>query len=245
MCVEFTLITYTHIYRYGAYMKSKFMLVGTPSGITLGPEGGAHQSISSPLISMATPNLTCFEPAFADEVKACMREGFEMMQDEDGDSIYLRLTTRGIKQIDREWTPELERDVLRGGYFHIEPEDCDSLVVFSGAIAPEVLEAVDILKTKKNRNVSLLQVTSSDRLANEWKEKGTDSHISNIMSRVSRDATVVTVVDAHPTTLSWIGSVCGHRVHPLGVQTFGQSGDLVDLYREYEVDADAIVRMFD
>ena len=62
-----------------------------------------------------------------------------------------------------------------------------------------------------------------------------------MMNRVSRDATIVTVVDAHPTTLSWIGSVCGHRVRPLGVQTFGQSGDLVDLYREYEVDANAIV----
>jgi len=192
---------------------------------------------------MATPNLTCFEPAFADEVKAFMKEGFEMMQsdDDNGGSVYLRLTTRGIKQIDREWTPELESNVLKGGYFHFDPEDCDCVVAFSGALAPEVFEAVEILRTKKKRNVALLQVTSSDRLANEWKEQGKDSHIHKMMNRVSRDATIVTVVDAHPTTLSWIGSVCGHRVRPLGVQTFGQSGDLVDLYREYEVDANAIV----
>ena len=75
---------------YACYQDSRFMLVGTPSGITLGPEGGAHQSIGTPLIGMAQPNLTTFEPAFADELSEIMRWGFEHMQDDEaGGSTYL------------------------------------------------------------------------------------------------------------------------------------------------------------
>lgn len=229
---------------YGAYMNSRFMLVGTPSGLTLGPEGGAHQSLSSPLISMATPNLVCYEPAFADELKCCMKHGFEYMQDdEDGGSIYLRLSTRPIDQLDREWTAELERDTIRGAYWHTPPsDDTSAVVVFSGAIAPEVMSAFESLRERNDVFApALLQVTSSDLLANEWKRDGRRSHISSMLSSVPRDAIVVTAVDAHPTTLSWIGSCLGHRVVPLGVQEFGQSGDLVDLYRRYEIDSEAVV----
>ena len=83
----------------GTYMNSRFMLVGTPSGITLAPEGGAHQSIGTPLIGASVPNLLTYEPAYADEVKAIMRSGFEYMQAADGGSVYLRLSTRGIDQV--------------------------------------------------------------------------------------------------------------------------------------------------
>eukprot|EP00940_MAST-03C_sp_MAST-3C-sp2_P002774 g2774.t1 len=231
---------------YGAYMNSRFLLVGTPSGLTLGPEGGAHQSISSPLISTATPNMRMYEPAFADELKVMMRFAFSHMQADDGGSVYLRLSTRGIDQLDRgdrplDKDPETQSDILKGAYWHTPPtEETSVVVVFSGAIAPEAMRAHETLVRTKE-HAALLQVTSSDLLANEWKRGSSDSHIVKTMSRIPRDATVVTAVDAHPTTLSWIGSCCGHRVVPLGVQDFGQSGDLIDLYRHYEIDEAAIV----
>eukprot|EP00939_MAST-03C_sp_MAST-3C-sp1_P001018 g1018.t1 len=232
---------------YGTYMNSRFMLVGTPSGLTLGPEGGAHQSISSPLISMATPNMRMYEPAFADELKALMRFSFEHMQADDGGSVYLRLSTRPVAQIDRETSliddPETTRDIVDGCYYHVPPTDGTSVVVaFSGAIAPEALSAFETIRRERPQDSpALLQITSCDLLANEWKSRGDESHANSMLKRVPRDATIVTVVDAHPTSLSWIGSCCGHRVVPLGVQDYGQSGDLVDLYGHYGLDEAAIV----
>ena len=51
----------------------------------------------------------------------------------------------------------------------------------------------------------------------------------------------MTLLDGSPAALSWLGGVRGQRVVPLGVDRFGQTGDLPDLYREYRLDADAIV----
>merc|ERR1719379_426639 len=104
---------------YGAYMKSRFMLIGTPSGLSLAPEGGAHQSIGTPLIGTSVPNLLTYEPAYADEVKAVMHAGFEHMQKEDGGAVYLRLSTRAVAQIDRSLHDDapLREAVVRGGYW--------------------------------------------------------------------------------------------------------------------------------
>jgi pyruvate dehydrogenase E1 component len=93
---------------YACYQDARFMLVATPSGVTLGPEGGAHQSINPPLIALGQPGLRHYEPAFVDELALLMEEGFRLMQRPDGESIYLRLTTRTIRQVERadaEWKP--------------------------------------------------------------------------------------------------------------------------------------------
>ena len=71
--------------------------MATPSGVSLAPEGGAHQSIYTPLIGMGQPSLTSFEPAYVDELTEMLRWSFEHMQDEDGGSVYLRLTTRPLE----------------------------------------------------------------------------------------------------------------------------------------------------
>ena len=81
---------------YACYQDARFLLVATPSGITLAPEGGAHQSIGTPLIGISQPGLTSFEPAFADEVAVMLRWAFEHLQAPDGGSVYLRLSTRQI-----------------------------------------------------------------------------------------------------------------------------------------------------
>jgi len=229
---------------YACYQDARFMLVATPSGITLAPEGGAHQSISTPMIGMGQPGLLSFEPSYADELEAIMRWGFSHMQAEDGGSVYLRLSTRSLPQPERALTSQQEADILAGGYWLREPAaGADLALVFSGAVAPEVLETADEM-AEEVPGLGVLSVTSSDRLYKDWQaalKRGVDSHAARLLSRLAPDAGLVSVVDAHPATLSWLGSVKGHRVHPLGVTSFGQSADLPDLYAHHGLDADAIL----
>jgi pyruvate dehydrogenase E1 component len=228
---------------YGCYMNSRFMLVGTPSGISLAPEGGAHQSIGTALMGASTPNLITYEPAFADEVKLVMRRGFEHMQasrDEGGGSVYLRLSTRQIQQPFRTLQTDkvLQEHILKGAYWHVQPtQTTKQVVIFSGVVAPEAMAA----QAQLGDDVALLQATSYDMLATDWKKYGDRSHASQLLAAVPREAQLVTVLDAHPLTLSWMGSVHGHRTIPLGVQDFGQAGDIPDLYKHYGISEQAIV----
>lgn len=234
---------------YGCYQDARFLLVGTPSGLTLGPEGGAHQSINTPLIGMGQPGLTYFEPAYADEVALMMRWAFEHMQKDEGGSVYLRLTTRSIEQIERE-TEDWQDDALKGGYWLKRPDsNAGAALVFSGAIAPEVMEAYDKL-VEDIPGLGILNVTSSDLLHRGWSLENaarwsnaseTFSHISKLLSELPRDAGLVTVLDGAPSALSWIGSVRGMKTSPLGTDRFGQTGNLSDLYGTYRIDSEAIV----
>ncbi len=234
---------------YACYQDARFLLVATPSGLTLGPEGGAHQSINSPLIGIGQPGLTYFEPAFADELALIMRWAFEHLQADDGGSVYLRLTTRSIPQVTRE-DADWEADALRGGYWLKSPAPgSDAAIVFTGAIVPEVLEAHAML-ADDFPGLGLLNVTSPDLLHRGWSAsragrwiKGTPApcHADTLLAPLAAHAGLVTIIDGAPSTLSWLGAVRGMRVSPLGTDRFGQTGDLPDLYRIYQLDADAIV----
>jgi len=233
---------------YGCYQDARFLLVATPSGLTLGPEGGAHQSINSPLIGIGQPGLTYFEPAWADELAALMRWSFVHMQAETGGSVYLRLTTRSIPQIvraDADW----EAEMLKGGYWLKRPSgDADVAIAFTGAIAPEVLAAREAL-LEDLPGLGLLAITSPDLLHRGWSAKqaargtgdGAPSHVEHLLSALAPGAGLVTIIDGSPSALSWLGAVKGMRVSPLGTDRFGQTGDLVDLYGQYRLDADAII----
>src|SRR6185437_2518144 len=105
------------VLNYACYQDSRFILVATPSGITLAPEGGAHQSISEPLIGLAQPGLVSFEPAFADELAVLMRWALEEIQREAGNSVYFRLSTRPVEQPPRQMSGELEEAILAGAYW--------------------------------------------------------------------------------------------------------------------------------
>jgi len=226
---------------YACYQDARFMLVATPSGLTLAPEGGAHQSIFTPLIGMGQPGLTMFEPAFGDELQAIMAWGFEHMQRRDGGSIYLRLSTRPVEQPRREMTEALRAGILAGGYWLREPPPGSEIAIIAmGAVLPEAIMAVARIGERIPR-AGLLVVTSPDRLHADWLAERGGSHIARLMARLARDAALVTVLDGHPLTLSWLASVRGHRIAPLGVGKFGQSGDIPDLYRAYGLDSDAIV----
>ena len=234
---------------YGCYSDARFLLVGTPSGLTLGPEGGAHQSINTPLIGMGQPGLAYFEPAYADEVALFMRWAFEHLQKPDGSSVYLRLTTRQVPQVQRAGS-EWEADALKGGYWLRQPAPgAEAAIVFTGAIAPEVLAAFDQL-ADDIPGLGVLNVTSPDVLhrdwsaskAARWTDKPTQTcHAEDLLSVLAPDAGLVTVIDGSPGALSWLGGVSGMRVSPLGTDRFGQTGDLIDLYDTYRLDAVAII----
>ena len=230
---------------YACYQGARFMLIGTPSGITLAPEGGAHQSLATPLIGMSQDGLAAFEPAYADELATIMEWGFSHMQAVDGGSVYLRLTTRPLAQPTRDM--DAVRDgVLAGAYWLRPPAaGAELAIVYSGAVAPEALAAHDMI-AEDVPGAGLLAITSADRLHGEWRAAaatgGAASTIEHLLSPLAPDAHLVTVLDGHPATLAWLGGVGGGRsISALGVDRFGQTGDIPDLYRTYGIDAEAIL----
>ncbi len=245
---------------HACYQDSRFIVVATPSGISLAPEGGAHQSIGTPLIGMAQDGLASFEPAYVDELVAIMGWAFDYVQregkssvwerDASGGSVYLRLSTRPLEQQQRAMTDALRADIINGGYWLRQPDPSTELaIVYMGALAPEAIEAAGLL-SEDRRGAGVLAVTSADRLSAGWhgaqraREHGhrdVRAHVENLLSALPRDADIVTVCDAYPETLSWIGSVAGHRVRALGVEHFGQSGSLGELYGHYGLDVNAIL----
>ena len=237
------------VLNYACYQDARFRLVATPSGLTLGPEGGAHQSINTPLIGMGQPGLTAFEPAFADELAVMMQWAFNHLQADDGGSIYLRLTTRVIEQTPRA-DDSWRDDALAGGYWLKAPTPgATAAVAFTGAIAPEAIAAWEQLN-EDIPGLGLLNVTSPDLLHRGWSARRAarwtsgrpaPSHVETLLSPLAPHAGLVTVIDGSPGALSWLGGVRGQRVSPLGVDRFGQTGDLPDLYRQYRLDTAAII----
>jgi pyruvate dehydrogenase E1 component len=249
---------------YACYQDARFILVATPSGITLAGEGGAHQSIGTPLIGMAQDGLAAFEPTFVDELAVLLAFALSYIQkdsdgdpsernwlrDETGGSVYLRLSTRPIEQIKRSIEPELRQAIIDGAYWLRAPgSNCQVVVAYTGAVAPEAIQAVGLM-AEDRRDVGLLAVTSADRLNAGWsaaqraRERGlvhARSHIERLLAEVPEYCGIVTVIDGHPATLTWLGAVRGHRVRGLGVEHFGQTGSIPDLYRHYGIDANAIV----
>ncbi|MGY4369103.1 pyruvate dehydrogenase E1 component [Bradyrhizobium sp. LB1.3] len=238
---------------YACYQDARFMVAATPSGITLAPEGGAHQSIATPLIGMAQDGLASFEPAFVDELAVIMGWGFNHMQRDPGEggSIYLRLSTRSIEQAQRIMTPELEQGITDGAYWLRKPgPNAELVIAYTGAVAPEAIEATGFIGESR-RDIGLLAITSADRLHAGWTaarklrrdRRGVQhlSHIEKLLAPLPRDCGIVTVIDGHPATLGWLGSVRGHRVEALGVEQFGQTGTIADLYRHHGIDANAII----
>jgi pyruvate dehydrogenase E1 component len=240
------------------------MVVATPSGITLGSEGGAHQSIAQPLIGIAQDGLAAYEPAFVDELATIMSFALDYMQrdgdgerseenwlrDETGGSIYLRLSTRTIEQPQRQIDDGLRQSIIDGAYWLRKPgPNAEVVVAFMGAIAPEAIDAVGLM-AEDRRDVGLLAVTSADRLNAGWtaaqraRERGKSyarSHVERLLEEVPSHCGLVTVLDGHPATLAWLGSVKGHRLRSLGVEHFGQTGTLGDLYRHYGIDTNSII----
>ena len=174
------------------------------------------------------------------------------MQKDDGGSIYLRLTTRPLEQPKRQLTDNLKNDIINGAYWWRAPSsNCELIIVYQGVVADQVFSAAGFLAEAK-RDVGVLAVTSADRLhadlnsARRRRSTGEDSaavsHIEQILINVPRHAMLVTVIDGHPATLSWLGGVYGHQTISHGVEEFGQTGTIMDLYRQHHLDHESIVQ---
>ena len=231
---------------YACYQDARFLLVSTPSGLSLAPEGGQHQSTNTPLIGMAADRLASFEPAYVDELAILLRHGFEHMQKPDGSAVWLRLSTRQLQQPERALDPG---SVIAGAHWLVPPaESAPIALAYQGPVAPEAEAAFAELRAEVPE-AGLLAVTSPDRLHAGWLEAarsrraGTPAaaHIERLLAPLAPGAALVTILDGHPAALSWLGAVRGQRVIALGPDRFGQSGDLPDLYREYGMDADSIL----
>ncbi|MFB2550478.1 transketolase [Ensifer soli] len=250
---------------YACYQDSRFMIVGTPSGVTLAPEGGAHQSIGSPLIGISQDGLASFEPAFLDELSVIVDWAFDYMQrdgaathdartwlrDQTGGSVYLRLTTRPLEQVAlRREDPAFRQGVIDGAYWLRPPSPRSRVVVaYQGVVAPAALAAAGRL-AGRHGDVAVLAITSADRLNAGWTaaqrarrhgSRQAISHVEQLLAGLSRAAGIVTVIDGHPATLGWLGAVGGHRTVSLGVEHFGQTGTVADLHAHFGIDAEAIV----
>lgn len=232
---------------YGCYQDSRFLLVSTPSGISLSPEGGQHQSVFTPLIGIGHDRLDFYEPAFVDELAAILGHAFRTLQDPAGHSVWLRLSTRPLVQPERTLDPEA---VIAGGYWAVPPaSDAPIALAYQGPLAPEAWAAFEEIKAEVP-GAGLLAVTSPDRLHAHWTaaqkaraagDRAATCHVERLLAALPRSAALVTVLDGHPATLSWLGGVRGQRVQALGVERFGQTGDIPDLYRVYGLDLDAIL----
>jgi len=231
---------------YACYQDARFLLVSTPSGISLAPEGGQHQSVNTPLIGMAADRLASYEPAYVDELAVMLRWALAHMQAPDGSAVWLRLSTRALLHKPRVLD---EAAVIAGGHWVVPPaEGVPLALAYQGPIAAEAEAAFEKLR-EEVPEAGLLAITSPDRLYAGWlaaqraRREGakSQSHVETLLSPMAPGSAIVTILDGHPAALAWLGSVSGQRVVPLGVDRFGQSGDIPDLYREYGLDEDAIL----
>jgi pyruvate dehydrogenase E1 component len=231
---------------YACYQDARFLLVSTPSGITLAPEGGQHQSVNTPLLGMAADRLASYEPAYLDELAILLRHAFVHMQQPDGSAVWLRLSTRALTQPERHIDPA---EVIAGAHWVVPPSPGARIALaYQGPVAPEAEAAFAELAVEEP-GAGLLAITSPDQLHAAWLAAGRArregraelSHIERLLAPLAPGAALVTILDGHPAAHAWIGAVRGQRVVPLGVDRFGQSGDIPDLYRVYGLDTDAIL----
>ncbi|WP_433183177.1 transketolase-like TK C-terminal-containing protein [Actinoallomurus sp. CA-150999] len=251
---------------YSVYSGARFVVAGTPSGVTLAPEGGAHQSTITASIGLELPNVTYVEPAYATaldwllcdalgRIAAGPAETTTAVPAEDG-AYYFRLTTRPLDQTPFEQARErlgdavLRRQVLAGAYLlhRSEVEGPAVQLAASGAVLPEALAAARELE-EEGIAAHVVDVTSPDRLYSAWQRTlrqgvrtaTTPSEAGALRAAFPVRAPIVTVHDAASHALAWLGSAFGVSCVPLGVDQFGQSGAIGELYELHDLLPGSIV----
>ncbi|MDE0139579.1 MAG: pyruvate dehydrogenase [bacterium] len=245
---------------YGTYSGSRFVVVGTPSGISLAPEGGAHQSTITPSVGIELPGVDFVEPAYAQSLEWLLIDALHRLSDPDGAISYLRLSTRPIDQnpfrkvLDSMGEDRVRADVVAGGYLLRGPSDTSLVPVVlagSGSVMPELVAAAEELE-EEGVGASVLSITSPDRLYAGWirtlrrsqsrfTRPADDHHLATLIPPRLRRAPIVTVHDAASHTMAWLGSVYGQLVVPVGVDDFGESGTIPELYERFGLRAEQVV----
>ena len=248
-------------FMYSIYAGAKFIVVGTPSGITLASEGGAHQSLITPSIGIEMPELDFYEPCFGKEVEWIMLSALEQVRRRRRSS-YLRLTSKRVDQSlltlpeDAREREQLRLQVLSGAYrlvsraseAHYQPGENVVNIMACGAMIPEAVEASEEL-LREGVFANIINITGPGPLYRHYQDsvhsavRGNPKvpFMSDIIPTAERKAPVVTVADGHPHSLAWLGGALGTTVTPLGVTEFGQSGSRTELYKEYAIDVDSII----
>jgi pyruvate dehydrogenase E1 component len=243
---------------YAVYSGARFILVATPSGVSLAPEGGAHQSSITASIGLETPAIDYFEPTFAREVEWVLLDALgQVARPGPGLGVYLRLSTVPIDQrLFPAAAPGLHDAVLSGGYRIVdrrseagyEPEENVVNVFAMGAVVPEAIAASETLRSRSIA-ANVFAVTAPGRLyrsltaarrPGQRGPSGAESVLERMLAPAERRAPVVTVADAHSHALAFLGAALGGRAIALGVDTFGESGTRADLYRKMGIDAESI-----
>ncbi|MEU8662840.1 transketolase-like TK C-terminal-containing protein [Actinoplanes philippinensis] len=239
---------------YGIYAGGQSILVGTPSGVTLAPEGGAHQSITTPSIGLEQPGCVAWEPAFPQDLEWCFLHAMGRVGVPGGTSAYFRLSTRPIDPRlaavpeDPTLRERRRRQAVAGGYrlpaAH-PPRAEDVTLVGAGAIMPEVIEAAAALAAE-GVNAGVVCLTSPDLLFRSFRQRGARAagvggDIAAELFPDTHRAPLVTVHDGHPHTLAFLAALRGDRIRCLGVTDFGQSSSLADAYRLHGIDTVSIV----
>jgi pyruvate dehydrogenase E1 component len=236
---------------FGIYAGGQSILVGTPSGVTLAPEGGAHQSITTPAVGLEQPGCVAWEPAFGQDLEWTLLDALGSLGRPGGTSAYFRLSTRPIDQslaavpAEPQARERRRRQALAGGYRVREAAGVPEVtLVGMGVVMPEILAAADEL-TAAGTAVDVVCLTSADLVfravrCRQGLRDGDDSVLDELFP-AARTAPIVTALDGHPHTLSFLGSIADTPITSLGVDDFGQSGDVQDLYRHFGIDTDTIV----
>lgn len=236
---------------YGIYAGGQSILVGTPSGVSLATEGGAHQSIKTPSIGLEQPGCISYEPAFAAEVEWILLHCLSRLGRPNGSSSYLRLSTRPVEQHLADIPAEpaarerRRRHVLAGAYtlrHHGAPDVC---IVVSGAMVTEAVTAAETLHAL-GITAEIICITSPGLLFDAARARqGLGDAPTWILDQVfpaQRAAPMVTLLDGHPHTLAFLAGINRVPSKNLGVTRFGQVGSLPEVYRYHDIDADAVVR---
>jgi pyruvate dehydrogenase E1 component len=237
---------------FGVYGGGQSILVGTPSGVTLAAEGGAHQSVITPSVGLEQPGVTAWEPAFAQDLEWVLLHALSRLGRPDGESAYLRLTTRPLDQslsalpADAAAREERRRDVLAGAYRLRDGQDVT--IAAAGAVVPEAVAAADELRGL-GFDTGVVVVTSYDRLWRAAQQRkgllpeAVSTHVDEgVLDRVFGSGTpLVTVLDGHPHTLAFLGAATAAPVSCLGVSRFGQAGAVADLYALHGIDVRSVV----
>ncbi|WP_131248216.1 transketolase-like TK C-terminal-containing protein [Brevibacterium casei] len=238
---------------FGLYAGGRSIMVGTPSGVTLAPEGGAHQSFNTPSVTLEIPKLTSWEPAFAQDLEWTLLEALRDLADPDGDSACFRLTTRPVAQ-ERAAVPtdpllreRRRQQVIAGGYRlsdHPASEDAVTLVGV-GAMMTEVLDAAERLESLGIR-AGVVCLTSPSKIFRAVQERtrvspSPRSAIADELFPAAHPAPLVTVLDGHPHTLSFLAGIRGDRTRNLGVSDFGQASSVSEAHEIHGIDTVSIV----
>jgi pyruvate dehydrogenase E1 component len=236
---------------FGMYAGGQSILIGTPSGVTLAPEGGAHQSIITPSVGLEQPRCVAWEPAFGQDLEWTLLYALSSLGRPDGTSAYFRLTTRPLDQslapVPQEASAreERRRQVLAGGYRLRDATGKPAVTLVGvGAVMPNVIAAADALASAEV-GCDVVCLVSADLVfralqARQGLRTG-DADILDDLFPADRVAPIVSVLDGHPHTLSFLSAIRCAPIACLGVDNFGQSGDVEDLYRHFGIDTDTII----